>query len=76
MGLPCRERKAVIVIGYEHNPSKIDVMPLIAAFEVVAKEVSGFRLSSRVECRRDGLVHPVHQCLRVFAWEVIGRTKR
>jgi hypothetical protein len=76
VGLQCRERKAVIVIGYEHNPAKIDLMPLIAAFEVVAKEVSGFRLSSRIQCRRDGLVHPVHQCLRVFAWEVIGRTER
>ena len=75
VGLQCRERKAVIVIGYEHCPAKIDLTPLVAAFEVVAKEVAGIHLSSRVECRRDGLVHPVHQCLRVFAWEVIGRAQ-
>jgi hypothetical protein len=64
------------VIGYEHNPAKIDLMPLISAFEVLAREVAGIFLSSRVECRREGLVHPVHQCLRVFAWEVIGRPDR
>ncbi len=74
VGLQCRERKAVIVIGYEHSPAKIDLAPLVAAFEVVAKDVARIRLSSRLEHRRDGLVHPVHQCLRVFAWEVIGRT--
>jgi hypothetical protein len=49
VGLQCCERKAVVVIGYEHNPAKIDLTPLVAAFEVVAKEVAGMRLSSRVE---------------------------
>jgi hypothetical protein len=71
--LNCRERKAVVVIGYEHTPAKIDLAPLIAAFEAIASESAGIRLSARVECRREGLVHPVHQCVRVFAWEVIGR---
>ena len=70
--LSCDERKAVIVIGYEHCPARIDLTPLIEAFEVVAREVAGITLSPRIECRRDGLVHPVHQCLRLFAWEVIA----
>lgn len=68
----CIERKAVVVIGYEHNPAKIDLTPLIEAFEVVAKEVALIKLSSRFECRRQDLVHPVHRCCPVFGWEVMG----
>jgi hypothetical protein len=70
--LQCPERKAVVVIGYEHTPSRIDLTPLIESFELVAKHVARIKLASRVECRREGLVHPVHQALRVFAWEVTG----
>ena len=69
--LPAPERKAVAVIGYEHIPCKIDLTPLVESFEVIARRVAQIRLSSRVECRREGLVHPVHQCLRLFAWEVL-----
>jgi hypothetical protein len=35
--------------------------------------VAGIELSARIECRRESLIHPVHQALTVFAWEVIGR---
>lgn len=66
------ERKAVIVIGFEHTRAKIDLTPLVRAFEVVARQVCGFRLSDRIECCRTGLIHPVHQTVRVFAWEVVG----
>jgi hypothetical protein len=65
------ERKAVAVIGYEHSPPKIDLTPLVDAFEEIARDVAGIRLSQRIEMRHDGLVHPVHQSLRVFAWEVL-----
>jgi hypothetical protein len=71
--LQCAERKGVVVIGYEHDPAKIDLTLLVTAFEIVATQVTGFRLSSRVECRRMGLVHPVHECVRVFAWELLGK---
>jgi hypothetical protein len=71
--LRCAERKAVVVIGYEHMPPKIDLTPLIESFEVIAMRVANIELSPRIETRREGLVHPVHQSLRVFAWEVIGR---
>jgi hypothetical protein len=67
---PGPERKAVIVVGYEHVPAQIDITPLINSFEAIAKHVMAFHLSSRVECQRSGLIHPVHQSLRLFAWEI------
>jgi hypothetical protein len=71
--LSCAERKAVVVIGYEHLPAKIDLTPLIESFEAIAKHVARIPLSARIEYRRERLVHPVHQVVRVFAWEVGGR---
>jgi len=70
--LQCAERKAVVVVGCEHLPANVNLTPLIESFEAVAKYVAHIELSARVECRRDGLVHPVHQSVRVFAWEVLG----
>jgi len=67
------ERRAAVVIGYEHLPPRIEVLPLIKSFETIAANVCGIKLSARVETRRDTLVHPVHQSLRVFAWEVVDR---
>jgi hypothetical protein len=67
------ERKAVLVIGYEHSPPQVSLDPLFRAFEVVATEVSKVRLGTRFEAFRDALNHPVHQQLRVAAWEVLGR---
>ncbi len=69
------ERKAVIVIGYEHDPPRIDLKRLIDSFETIASRVAGIGLSARVETRSPGLVHPVHQVLRVFAWEVLVAQK-
>jgi hypothetical protein len=65
------ERKAVIVVGYEHDPPEIDLTPLIRAFEVVAADVMGIRLDSRVEIYRRALVHPIHRQARLCAWEVL-----
>jgi hypothetical protein len=39
------ERRAVVVIGYEHVPPKIDLTPLIESFEAIAKHVSRITLS-------------------------------
>lgn len=64
------ERKAVVVIGYEHVPSRISVTPLVEAFEMIAKHVACIRLSARVEIRVENLVHPVHQSARIFAWQI------
>src|SRR5712691_2464910 len=65
------ERRAVFVIGYEHVPPKIDLTPLVQSFEAISKHVLAIKLSPRLETRRVGLIHPVHQSLRVFAWEVL-----
>lgn len=68
------ERKAVVVVGYEHTPPKIDLSVLMNSFEVVATQVLGIRIGARVQEVRSGLVHPVHQQLVVSSWEVLGRT--
>jgi hypothetical protein len=65
------ERKAVVVIGYEHLPAKINLTPLIKSFEAIASDIMGIKLSKRIEIRHDGLIHPVHQSVRIFAWELI-----
>jgi hypothetical protein len=44
--------------------------PLWKAFEVVAAAVLNIQLRSRIEAKRDGLVHPVHQRLVVVGWEI------
>jgi len=66
------ERKAVVVIGYEHNPPVISLKPLIDSFELLANNVLNIELGSRIEEKRSNLIHPVHQQLTVFAWEVLG----
>jgi hypothetical protein len=65
------ERRASVVIGYEHHQAIVSLDPLVAAFELIAKEVMHVKLGSRVEIVRSGLIHPVHQRARVFAWEVL-----
>jgi hypothetical protein len=67
------ERKAAFVIGYEHFPHRISLDALIDSFEAIATNVLKLHLSARVEVRRENLIHPVHQTLRIFAWEVLNR---
>jgi len=50
---------------------RTDLTPLIGCFEAIAKHVAKIQLSARIETRREGLVHPVHQTTRIFAWEVL-----
>lgn len=72
---PGSERRAVIVVGYEHDPPVISLTPLVQSFEVIATHVFAIKLSSRVEIQRKHLVHPVHKSLRLFAWEVLDRLR-
>jgi hypothetical protein len=65
------ERKAAVVIGYEHPPPHISLEPLLAAFEVIAGNVMGLNLGERVKAIRQKLAHPVHQQVTVTAWEVL-----
>jgi len=71
LGLPPPERKAVLVVGYEHAPAKIDLTPLVKSFETIATYVAGVKLGPRVERRCERLIHPVHQTAKLFAWEVL-----
>ena len=70
---PGSEKRALLVIGYEHEVARINLDPLIESFEAIAQQVMHIPLSRRVEERRDTLVHPVHQVLRCIAWEVQAR---
>lgn len=68
--IPGPARKAIVVIGYEHSPPKISLIPLVESFEAVARYVAGMQLSPRLEIRVENFIHPVHQSARVFAWQV------
>ena len=65
---PCEEKKAVIAIGYEHDPPRVTLEPLIRSFEVIARDVLNVDLGDRITEIRSGLVHPVHQRLIVMGW--------
>ena len=64
------ERRASIVVGYEHDPHQVSLDPLIWSFKIIAKCILHIPLGPRLELVRSGLVHPVHQRCRIFAWEV------
>lgn len=64
------ERKAVVVIGYEHEPPVIDVSLLVSAFELVSRELLKIPLGDRHMRVVTGCVHPVHQRATVYAWEL------
>lgn len=70
LGLEGPERKAVVVIGYEHVPPRISLTPLVESFEVLAKHVASMELSPRIETHIEDLIHPIHQSVRIFAWQV------
>lgn len=74
LGLDTPERKAVVVIGYEHDPPqpKGDLKPLIESFEILAEKVMKINLGPKVAENRRNLVHPYHQQFTVYAWEVLG----
>lgn len=72
-GLP--ERKTVVIFGFEHSPPLVPLEPALAGFELLASRVLQLRLSARVEQVRNGLVHPVHQQLRVLGYEVLGNSQ-
>lgn len=66
------ERKAVVIFGYEHSPAQTSLGPAISAFELIAMNILKIKLGPKCQAIRQGLVHPVHQLLRVFGYEVLG----
>ena len=69
------ERKAVVIFGFEHSPAQIPLDPAVEAFELLAAHILGIKLGQRIEERRNNLIHPVHQVVRIFGWEVMELPK-
>jgi hypothetical protein len=70
MGQNGKIRKAVFLIGYEYQPPKISLDPLIISFELILTRVIHLRIGSREEAIRIDLVHPEHQVVRCLGWEL------
>jgi hypothetical protein len=68
-GLP--EHKGIIVFGYEHAQAVVPLDAAIRSFELLAEQIMQIKLTPRIERRIEELIHPVHQVLRVFAWEIL-----
>ncbi len=66
------EPRAILVFGYEHDPAQIPLEPCVCGFETLATSVMRIRLSEREEHTRKPLIHPVHQVLKVFGWQVLS----
>jgi len=60
--------KAVLIYGYDYAGWPLETA--MAAFEILAE--SRTQLGPRSFAAFSGLVHPVHQCGGVYAWEVLG----
>jgi hypothetical protein len=48
--------------------------PAVSAFELIALKILKIKLGPKCHAVRENLVHPVHQILRVFGYEVLGTT--
>jgi hypothetical protein len=64
-------RKAVFLIGYEHQPAKVSLNPLLASFELILGQVMQVRIGPRIEETRLNLIHPEHQVVRCVGWELL-----
>ena len=69
-GLDEYPRKGLLILGFEHDPTRISLDPLIQSFELVAVQVMNIPLGQRVEETRKGLCHPHHQVLRCVGWQL------
>jgi hypothetical protein len=68
--LPDYKHKCLFVIGYEHDPVKIRLDPMIDSFELIVQNVMNIKMGERIEEKRIGLVHPEHQVVRCIGWEL------
>jgi len=60
----------VIVVCYEHDPPRIDLSRLVAAFELISRQLLNLPLGERHTSVVSGCVHPVHQQAIVHGWAV------
>jgi hypothetical protein len=68
--IPNYSHKGLFIIGYEHEPAKISLDPLINSFELITRGVMNIKLGERIEERRNKLIHPEHQVVRCIGWEL------
>jgi hypothetical protein len=68
--IPEYSHKGLFIIGYEHDPAKISLDPLICSFEQITRGVLNIQLGERIEEKRTKLVHPEHQVVRCIGWEL------
>jgi hypothetical protein len=67
---PCPEQKAVLAICFEHDPPQVDLDVLVRSFEHIARNVLSIQLGRRQSALRSHLIHPVHQRLAVYGWQL------
>jgi hypothetical protein len=60
------ESRAIIVIGYEHDPPKVDMSLLVSAFELLCRNLLNLPLGDRHTAIVEGCVHPIHQRASVY----------
>jgi hypothetical protein len=71
LNLDAHSKIGLFVIGFEHDQALNRLNPLLASFEAIAEQVIRLNLAQRIEERRAGLVHPVHQVLRCIGWQLV-----
>ncbi|OAI52668.1 hypothetical protein AYO47_01115 [Planctomyces sp. SCGC AG-212-M04] len=64
------ERRGIIAVGYEHEPCRIDLDPLLSAFELISRDLLKLPLGPRNEVSLQSCIHPVHQRARILGWEI------
>lgn len=64
------EKKAIILLVFEHEPEDIDIELPLGMFEYGARHLIGIPLGPRISHSMRSLVHPHHQQLKVFGWQI------
>jgi len=66
------ESRAIVVIGYEHDPPRIDISVLVSAFEILCRQLLNLPLGKRHTATVEGCIHPIHQRATIYGWKLGG----
>ena len=66
-----RERKGILIFGYEHLPARVNLDIAVRCFELICDQIVGIRLSKRAAEKFPDLIHPCHQLGKVYGWELV-----
>jgi hypothetical protein len=58
---------------YDHTQPQLELETAVEAIEAVVERVHDVDIGPRTGAAEEGLVHPVHQQLKTFGWEVQTR---